>query len=120
MKVLDHTHSNLWQTSICVNAQTGEFHNENDCTYTIITTPKQDSTDDEQEYNFITQLMTNHNIGIKLEPGMTFLFSGKYLTHMQGYNNNITTSTSNFINIASYGNARLYYHLKGTIKGVKG
>ena len=81
MKVLDHTHTNLWQTSICVNAQTGEFHNENDCTYTIITTPQQECSNYPHEYNFVLQLMQNLNVGIKLEPGMTFLFSGKHLTH---------------------------------------
>ena len=64
--------------------------------------------------------MENHNIGIKLEPGMTFMFSGKYLTHRQSCNNNITTSNSTFVNIASYGNERLYNHLKSNIKRVKG
>ena len=72
LKVLDHTHTNLWQTSICVNAQTGEFHNENDCTYTIITTAQQECSNDPHECNFVLQLMQNLNVGIKLEPGITF------------------------------------------------
>lgn len=120
LKALEHSHANLWQTSICVNAQTGQFHNENDCTYTIITTPNQDCSDHPHEYNFIAQLMDNHNIGIKLEAGMTFMFSGKYLTHRQSCNNNITASNSTFVNIASYGNERLYNHLKSTLKRIKG
>ena len=120
LKVLDHTHSNLWQTSICVNSQTEQLHIENDCTYTIITIPRQDSKNGKQEYNFITQLMDNHDIGIKCDEGVSFLFSGKYLTHRQSCNNNTTSCESTFISIASYGNARLYNHLKITIKRVKG
>ena len=119
LRVLDHACSNLWQTSICVNAQTEQIHNENDCTYTIITIPKQDTKNGKQEYNCITQLMANHNIGIKCNEGMTFLFSGKYLTHRQSCNDNITAQDNIFFSIASYGNARLYNHLKSTIKRVQ-
>ena len=31
----------LWQSSVCVNCQTSILHTENDCTYTVITTPNQ-------------------------------------------------------------------------------
>ena len=117
---LQQSNVKLWQTSICVNAETSHFHNENDCTYTIITTPVQDSSEHPHEYNFIAKLMPNHNIGIKLEGGMTFLFSGKYLTHRQSCNINITSSKACFFNIVSYGNERLYNHLKSTLKRVKG
>ena len=34
----------MWQPSICINAQTTQLHTENDCTYTVITVPKQDNT----------------------------------------------------------------------------
>ena len=30
----------IWSTCLCVNAITGLFHNEDDCTYTIISIPK--------------------------------------------------------------------------------
>ena len=33
----------LWQSSICVNCQTSMFHTENDCTYTVISTPNQNT-----------------------------------------------------------------------------
>ena len=31
----------LWQSSVCINAQTGIFHTEKDSTYTVITVPSQ-------------------------------------------------------------------------------
>ena len=55
-----------------MHTHTGEFHNENNCAYTIITIPKRDSSNDPPEYNFVSQIMMNHNVGIKLERGMTF------------------------------------------------
>ena len=41
MKTTAVSRSGLWQSSICVNCQTSTCHTENDCTYTVITTPNQ-------------------------------------------------------------------------------
>ena len=32
----------IWMTQVFVNAQTSTLHNENDCTYTLITVPRQE------------------------------------------------------------------------------
>ena len=34
----------LWQSEICVNSYTDDFHNENDATYTLITVPNHKPT----------------------------------------------------------------------------
>ena len=72
----------IWQTSICVNAETTELHCENDCTYTLIVVPKQDNDKEQSaEYNFIFDLMKGFTVGIKMDPSVCILFSGKYLLH---------------------------------------
>ena len=117
LKPLNHTHSKLWHTCVCVSCQTRELHTENDCTYTIITTPRQANESYKgTEVNFILELMHHDNVGVKLDPGTTFLFSGKYLTHRQSMSDNSASPNVPFINIASYGNERLYHRFKSTIK----
>ena len=107
----------IWQTLICVNAETTELHCENDCTFTLIVVPEQDNDKEQSaEYNFIFDLMKGFTVGIKMDPSVCILFSGKYLLHRQSCNTNTTLKDNMFINLASYGNERLYNHLKHTIK----
>ena len=58
---------------------------------------------------------TKLTIGIQLDPGLSFIFSSKYLTHRQSIDDK-TVNDGEFVNIASYGNQRLYNHIKSTIK----
>ena len=110
------TNSGLWQSSISVNAQTTELHTESDCTHTIINIPKQDIKPARSgEDNIIFQLKTGETIGIELKYGITFMFSGKYLTHCQSYNENTSGIDNVFIDMASYGNERLYIHIRATL-----
>ena len=47
----------LWQGSVGVNASTSELHCENDCTYTLISVPKQEKVNNKYpEYNFYLNL----------------------------------------------------------------
>ena len=107
----------MWQSCICVNAQTTHIHTENDCTHTVITVPKQnikkEPTDD---YTFLFELKKGETVGIKMSCGISFMFSGKYITHCQAHNESISKKNSVFVNIASYGNAKLYNHIKKTIE----
>ena len=107
----------LWQSSICINAETTQLHTENDCTYTVITVPKQDiikeSTD---EYTFLFDLKKGETVGVKMVYGISFMFSGKYLTHRQAHNESTANKNSVFVNLASYGNSKLYNHIKKTIE----
>ena len=99
----------LWQTSISINAQTTQFHTEKDCTYTVIHVPKKATEQKkikQNDYRFLFKLKGNCNIG---------LFSGQCLTHRQSSNYDVSKDQSLFINFASYGNERMYRHLKTSI-----
>ena len=120
MKSVQVSEHGMWQTCICENAQTEQLHTENDCTYTVISVPVQDEKESIQpEYTFLFKLKEKSgSVGIKMDPGVTFLFSGKYLTHRQFRNVNVSSNNATFFNVASYGNKRLFSHLKSTIKRV--
>ena len=117
MEPIECSKYGLWQTSVCVSCQTTHFHTENDCTYTVICVPQQEVTSGKNSsYNFMIQLKSKMNIGFKLEEGLSFIHSGKYLTHKQMLNENTNDKNDVFINLASYGNEKLYNHLRATIK----
>lgn len=105
----------LRQSSVCINAQTSEFHTENDCTYIVINVPKQDhlmKADSKVDYHFIFKLREKENIGIKLIRGTSFIFTGKCLTHRQNCSKLISNNDGLFFNFASYGSHKLYSHIK--------
>ena len=65
----------LWQTSICINAETHHFHTEDDCTYTVIKVPeheKQPKKNSDTKYNFIFQLDRKHNIRLPMTDRVAF------------------------------------------------
>ena len=105
----------LWQSSVCVNCQTSILHTENDCTYTVITTPSQHT-------NVVPislfEIQKGFTIGLQMDPGLTFMFSGKYLFHRQMVLDQKDTNDSTFINLASYGNDKLFNHFKTTVSRV--
>ena len=108
--------SGMWYSSVSLSCQTTYLHTEDDCTYTVITVPKQeDNEHNNPEYNFIFHLKKGQTIGLKMDTGLTILFFGKYLTQWQSESENMSTSNDIFINFPSYGNERLYNHLKKTI-----
>ena len=105
-------HCGLWASCICVNAETKNLHTEHDCTYTLIFAPQQNSTRDKYEFNFC--LNPRNNVSFDMNDGISFMFSGMFLKHKQykwkgGNNKDI------FFNFASYGNQRLFNHLKHTL-----
>ena len=112
---IEGSDSGLWTTSICVTCQTEILHTEDDFTYTVISIPEQEQTAHEPFFMF--ELMDKYTLGIKMEAGLSFIFSGKYLTHRQVIPDS-TSKQGNFINVASYGNKRLYNHIKSTVRRV--
>ena len=77
----------MWQSAICINAQTTELHTENDCTYTVITVPKQNNKHESSDnYTFLFELKKGTTIGLKMSYGTNFMFSGKFLSHRQAHN----------------------------------
>ena len=112
---INGSESGLWMTAICLTCQTEKLHTEDDLTYTVISVPEQELT--EHEPFFMFELMNKFTLGIKMEAGLSFLSSGKYLTHRQVIPDS-SSKDGNFINVASYGNRRLYIHIKSTVKRV--
>ena len=99
--------SGCWQSSICVNATTGQFHTETDCTYTLISVPHQDAIkldNHENLYNFLFSLTAKKKVNIPLYPGVSFIFSAPFLTHRQHRNENALSLEDHFFNVASYEN----------------
>lgn len=118
LQPMSSSKSGYWQYSICINAQTQQFHNENDCTYTIINVPHQDyfkTSTKKPNYKFIFKLSNMDMVNIELYPTMSFIFSGLFLTHRQNKKNDNISSNDVFFNIASYGNKRLFNHLRKSI-----
>ena len=112
MKKVDSTYHGVWQNSVCVNAYTRKFHTESDCTSTVIVVPKQPKMKhDKKVYRFIFQLQKHLNISYKLKYGVSFMFSGKFLTHSQQCTHPIHEKDDLFFNLAAYGNKRLYNHI---------
>ena len=65
---------------VCFNASTKKWHTENDCSYTLVSLPKQDCV---REYVFFFRLNSNRYIGIPMQSGVSFVSSMKLLTHRQ-------------------------------------
>ena len=95
----------LWQSSVCVNCQTSSLHTENDCTYTIITTPNQNIS---TVPYFLFDIKKGFTIGLEMNPGLTFMFSGKYLYHRQMILDEHNIDKSCYINLSSYGSEKLF------------
>ena len=104
----------LWQSALCFNAQTKVFHTENDCTYTVISVPKQSKTTSlaNAEYNFLFKFQDRQILGINMLPGVSFIFSGKFMTHKRYCNVDVHPRDNCFVNFGSYGNERLYRHIR--------
>jgi hypothetical protein len=120
MKEVLSSKDGCWQSSLCIDAVTKLFHTEKDCTYTLITIPLQECKFDKKDstrYDFIFKINDRRHINVRLTPGISFIFSGYYLTHRQSMSKmtKVDDQKFNFINIASYGNKRLFAHIRKTI-----
>ena len=115
----------LWQSELCANAMTRDFHTEKDVTYTLISVPDQDFDNNEKGKPktpiFLFQINGEKTIGIKMHKKVTFIFNGTMLTHRQysedGYEDlEVRKKINNFYNVACYGNQRLYNHLQKSFR----
>ena len=119
----------LWQSELCINAITREFHTERDITYTLISVPQQ-YNDESSKRNpsptyFLFQLDNDNIIGFKTTENTSFIFNGTMLTHRQfnqdGYEKESVQETiANYHNIACYGNQRLFNHLRHSFRRALG
>ena len=111
----------LWQSELCVDAVTRDFHTEKDVSYTLISVPTQDYDNDTKKKPrdtiFLFRLNDTKTVGFKMHQKLSFLFCGAMVTHKQfsedGYETEMERDSINhFYNIACYGNQRLYNHLR--------
>ena len=70
----------MGHNSICINCQTSDLQIENDCTYAIITIPNQKET---RVTYFLIESKKGFTLSLKMDKGITFMFSGQYLFHHQ-------------------------------------
>ena len=110
----------VWQSCTCVNAETEVFHTEQDCTYTVVSIPNQSKeivkeVSKDHNYHFLFKVRDKCLIGIPLEAGVTFLFSGNLLTHRQHCRQTTSVEENSVFNFASYGNKNLCNNLKQSL-----
>ena len=115
LKAVKTKDSGIWMSSICLNARTSLFHSEDDCTYTLAKIPQQSKDMNKGSTHlrlFMVSVNSNTTLCIPLSNNLSFLFSGNFITHRQHQDMTCYNDKSLFYNIISYGNKRLYSHLK--------
>jgi len=96
---------------INVDASTKILHTERDTTYTIISVPKQEKKT--LGINFQLSLTKSASLFLNMQALTTFAYSAFFLTHRQNHD-----SGHNNINISSYGNQRLFFNARKSIKRI--
>ena len=103
---------------ICKDAYTGEFHQDNDSSYSLICVPfinRNKATSylskrGKYAFTFCWDINNKSEIKFNLDPGVSFYFLGSLYNHKQ-----FVISEGEFWNLASYQNCRLYSALKCSI-----
>ena len=103
-------------STVAINGHTKMLHCEEDCTYTMVYVPKQIRKEKIGAYNFQIALNPTNAIAITLYEITTMIFSGKILTHYQTYIEDGSNDDVDFVNFVSYGNKKLFNHLKKPFK----
>ena len=80
VKLLPTSYSDygIWKSVLCVNAVTEEAHCEDDCSYTVITVPRQQAITKKRKYKFMFKLNDQETVAIPMNQQMTFIFSGNF------------------------------------------
>ena len=115
LKEISSSKDGLWQINMCVNAETTQYHIERDCTYTIIHVPQQVKYNVSSKYHFMFKTADDMNIAIPMQAGSTILFTGQFLTHRQSGPSDSTADSGTFFNFSSYGNEKLFRHIKKSL-----
>ena len=115
LKATKERESGIWMSTIVLNGQTSNFHSENDCTYTLVTVPKQCNKMNHGNKNrrmFLININEQNIFAVPMTHNLSLLYSGNFITHRQHCDRECEKDGSLFYNIVSYGNQRLYSHLK--------
>ncbi len=103
---------------ICENAETKEYHQENDSSYTSIGVPFFSDDVHSRFGNYRFQFkwnmndMDNNEFNVRLSQGTSLFYSGYCLYHRQNHYG----GNEAFYNISTYHNSKLYSHVKGCMK----
>ena len=76
----------VWKSVLCINAETKEIYNEDNCSYTVITVPRQQAIVKKREYKFIFKLNSMETVAVRINELITCIFSGEFLSHKQSCN----------------------------------
>ena len=109
----------IWKSVVSVNSQTKQLHTENDCSYSVITVPKQNAMKKKRHYNFMYKLNGNECITLPMNDAMSFIFSGKFLIHRQFCNGDCLEKNDYFFNFQTYCNQKLFNHVKKSTNRIK-
>ena len=113
LKYVSTAASGLWHSKVCINATTILLQTEHDYSYTLITVPMEDTIKictENPKYVFIFKLNSKMNIGLSMSSNMSFISSGKLLTHRQHCIKHDNKDIP-FYNMDSYGNKILFTHI---------
>lgn len=101
---------------LCVNAFTLRRHTERDCSYTLITVPKQEGLSDGGYSGYFFNFYLNNKNGdvikVPMQVGTSIFFSGYFLTHNQS---RVSDHIPTFVNISAYGNKKFFQSSQCTI-----
>ena len=121
LKEVATTKSCFWNTMLYVDGNTQHMHTEKDCAYTLITVPKQSFSRKKILCNqpmFLFQASDKQQIMLPLDDSITFVYNATYLTHHQHYVPGVDQCNDKFINISSYGNEKLFNHLRKSLSRI--
>ena len=110
-----------WNAILNVDGRTENLHTEKYCMYTFTTVPKQvvnTSIPLMHKPFFIFKINERTQIMLPLTEFTSFVYSAKLLTHRQAYTPYQNKGTPKFYNISSYGNEKLFNHLRKSIERI--
>ena len=100
-----------------VNGATTQFHAELDCSYTLITVPRQAFCFKkciDKLPTFLFQMSISHHTMLDLNEDVSIVYNGQFLVHCQNF---VTEDKldEQFYNISYYGNNKLFNHLRKSL-----
>ena len=115
------TCSGNWNTHIFIDGVTQNFHSEKDCAHTCIHVPNQDQITGEsidKQPCFLFMISDYQRLMLPLTSPLSFMYNGQLITHRQAYYPDKNKTSTKFINVSSYGNQKMFNHLRKTFKRI--
>ena len=113
--------SGSWNTHIFIDGCTEKFHAEKDCAYPCIHVPVQDfarNTTLNNKPSFLFQLNDTQRLLLPLSNPVSFMYNAQFISHRQAYYPDSEVNTESFVNVSSYGNKKLFEHLRKSFQRI--